>query len=159
MFAGDHKSVWYRWAPEYEDRMDALQVWSALAIISRDKLKTKLNALFSMFDCDEDSKLSYLEVEMLVAKSCMGLCRMTGTEAPPLEDLRELARMPFGHIEWLERHGSVDISRAQFVRWVSLTPVLLDTVCRFGTTNAQASRQVRLARAAPPAAPLRWWPL
>jgi hypothetical protein len=114
--------LWERWVPEYAGTVDAAEVWSGLFLIARDKCKSKLSALFDLFDVDDDGRLSHEEVESLIVKACTALCKMTQVSVPSIEILQKVAEMPFGHVEWLERHGGLTLTKNQFIHWVVLTP-------------------------------------
>lgn len=135
--------LWQCWDTDQNGVTDVLEILSGLLLIAQGRFEEKLDALYSLYDFDENDKITADEMSILTRTSTCGLCKLMGQPEPPGPAIDALSRACFSIVGV----GGSSLSREQFLRWVTSTPQILGVVCRFGTKDGEATRK-RYAEAA-----------
>ena len=135
--------LWQCWDTDNNGVTDVLEILAGLLLIAQGKFEEKLDAVYTLFDFDENDKITGDEMGILMRTSTCGLCKLLGQPEPPGPAIDALSRACFSIVGV----GGSSLSREQFMRWVTSTPQILGVVCRFGTKDGEATRR-RYAEAA-----------
>eukprot|EP00937_MAST-01D_sp_MAST-1D-sp2_P003926 g3926.t1 len=131
------------------DLVDALEFLGAFALLSGMSHDAKANFVFNIYDFDESGELTVDEMTLALRSCITGLAKLSGTE-PPLEpEIEKIALNAFADEEpgMNDAGGEALITRAEFVRYCSVTPELtswiefFDDIAEFGAAALAARKE------------------
>lgn len=86
-----NESLFNAWDHSKSGTIDALELFSALLLVSNGKFEDKCSATFQLFDFDENATLTQDELVMCVKTAVHALCKLTNTSCPSAKQLENVA--------------------------------------------------------------------
>ncbi len=133
------RKLWAAWDTDLNGVTDVLEIMAGLTLISQGTFDAKLTACFTLFDFDSSSTLTLDEIRIGIRTSVAGYCKLIGEIEPTQSEVEKLVAKSFGGATGLG--ASKSISRTGFLQFVVTTPQVIQTVCRFGTTDAEQVKE------------------
>lgn len=81
--------------PQETGTLDALEVMSAVHLLSRTPFAQRLLSLFQLYDYNGDGHINYSELVMLIQSGVATLCRLGQIALPTLQDMEQVAAALF----------------------------------------------------------------
>jgi Ca2+-binding EF-hand superfamily protein len=131
------EALWAIWDSDKNGVTDVLEILGAMNIICRGKTQEKLEAIFSLFDFDENNKLTHDETAILLKTCCAGLCRLQNLPEPNSTELDKFC----------VKAGARQLERAAFITFVENNPAILGIFNTFAAKNSKTSTGSKLGEA------------
>jgi microtubule-associated protein-like 6 len=104
---------------DHNGLIDALEMLSAITIVSGLRRKDKLVHVFNLYDFDESAEVTIDEMTLLLKSTMSGLCKFSGI-APP--DERRLEMMSQTAFSALSKDKDNALTRDEFIDYCDRTP-------------------------------------
>lgn len=107
------KEVFNVWSEHRDRTADALQIFAGTILCCRATFNEKVEALFEIFDMNNDGHVSREEMNIMVSSALHGMSRMTGCVPPSNEVITEVSRLCFRAADRQNYKGLRSISAAK----------------------------------------------
>ena len=104
---------------DHNGLIDALEMLSAITIVSGLRRKDKLTHVFNLYDFDESAEVTIDEMTLLLKSTMSGLCKFCGI-APP--DERRLEMMSQTAFSAIQKDKDNALTREEFLDYCDRTP-------------------------------------
>jgi WD40 repeat protein/Ca2+-binding EF-hand superfamily protein len=113
---------------DHNGLIDALEMLSAITIVSGLRRKDKLTHVFNLYDFDESAEVTIDEMTLLLKSTMSGLCKFCGI-APP--DERRLEMMSQTAFSAIQKDKDNALTREEFLDYCDRTPEIRSWLAHF----------------------------
>ena len=113
---------------DHNGLIDALEMLSAITIVSGLRRKDKLTHVFNLYDFDESAEVTIDEMTLLLKSTMSGLCKFCGI-APP--DERRLEMMSQTAFSAIQKDKDNALTRDEFLDYCDRTPEIRAWLAHF----------------------------
>lgn len=135
------QELWLRWDTDQNESNDALEILSALMILSCGNFEDKVSAVFSLFDFDENGVLTIDEVTIMCRTSLIGLSKAMGAKEPTTAEIEHFTHKAMESVSKPSATRLRRVSRDEFMHWILSSASIMKLLAKFGTTNIEAAKK------------------